>query len=181
MVRRILASRKLHIGAAALLIVGLLAWQYQSRLIGAAARWYLERVAAQEERSGNLDRRRETIARIHRQLLIAPPSDALVPELYDLVTLLSARVASGEISLSWSAYIYTSHLRDAALARPDGKSRLSQAALERIVQRQVEFFSLRKRPDEDGVRFDDLVGDGESYTVEEIEEAHRQGRDLATE
>ena len=179
--RRILTNRTLQIGLAVIAVAGFLAWHYQSQLIGLAARSYLQRVASREEAKGDLTQRRQTIARIHRQLLIAPPSDALVPELYDLVTLLSTRVATGEISMSWSAYVYTSHLRDTVLSRPDGQPRRSTEKLQEFVQKQVEFFYLRKRPDYDGYRVGDFIGDGDSYTVEEIEEAHRQGRDLSLE
>lgn len=181
MVARVLKNRKFQLAFGVLVVLALLGWHYQSRLIGVAARWQLARIAAEEEQNGNLTRRRQTIADIHRQLLIAPPSDALVPELYDLVTLLSERVATGEINLNWAAYVYTSHLRDVVGERPNGVPRLEMAALEDYVQAQVEFFYLRKRPDVDGHRFRDFVDDGESFTVEEIEEARRQGRDLTME
>lgn len=174
-------SRKIQIAIAAALVLGMLGWHYQSRLIGIAARWHLQRVAIDEERSGELTRRRQTIARLHRQLLMKPPADAMVPELYDLVTLLSSRVATGEISLDWSAYIYTSHYRSAALSRADGGARLGLDELGQYVAEQVEFFYLRKRPDVAGYRISDFVGDGESFTLEEIEQAHREGRDLSAE
>jgi hypothetical protein len=45
---------------------------------------------------------------VNRQLFMPPPSDALVPELFDLVTLVSSRVAV-EISLNWVAYLYTTY------------------------------------------------------------------------
>jgi hypothetical protein len=181
MIRRILKNRKFQLATAALVVLAVFGWHYQSRLIGGVARWQLARIAAEEERTSALAQRRETITGIHRQLLIAPPSDALVPELYDLVTLLSERVATGEINLNWAAYVYTSHLRDVVGERPDGVPRLGMAALEDQVQQQVEFFYLRQRPDVDGYRFRDFVDEGESFTVEEIEEARRQGRDLTME
>ncbi len=177
------SRRKLWIAAALVALLAAVAYHQQSQLIGIAARWHLQRVSSAEEKTGDLTQRRRTIRRIHRQLLMDPPPDALVPELYDLVTLASARVATGEISLNWSAYIYTSHYRTLALERPSGEPRASREELGKYVQQQVEFYYLRKRPDSEGIRLDDLIGDGagESYTVEEIEEAHRQGRDLTLE
>jgi hypothetical protein len=182
-IRRILKSRKFRVAAAMLVAVAFLGWRYQSQLIGVSAQWYLQRVADEEEKGGDLTRRRQTISRIHRQLLIAPPPDALVPELYDLVTLLSTRVATGEINLNWSAYVYTTHLRDTILERPDGTPRRRTPELNKYVEKQVEFFYLRKNPNVDGFRLDDFVGDGsgESFTVEEIEKAHREGRELSAQ
>lgn len=153
------------------------AWSYQSEIIGVAARLYLQRVASREDQSGDLTRRRQAIADLHRQLLIAPPIDAMVPELFDFLTQLSSRVASGEVSLAWGAYLYTSHLRD-IVARPDGVTRASAEQLAAKIQEGVEFFYLRKRPDVPGARVKDLWDDGESFTVEEIEQAEREGRDL---
>ena len=50
-------------------------------------------------------------------------------------------------------------------------------------QRYVEFYALQKRPDGDGVKLRDLAGapEGESFTLEEIEQAAREGRDLTRE
>lgn len=167
--------------AAALATVGLLGWHYQSRIIGTLARWHLQRVAAREEAAGKLADRRATIARVHRQLLMAPPPDALVAELYDLVALLSARVATGEINLNWAAYVYTSHYRTLVESAGDAPRR-SIEELRKYVRQQVEFFYLRKRPDAEGIRLGDLAGrGGESYTLEEIEAAYRAGRDLSVE
>jgi hypothetical protein len=166
--------------AAVLAIAGILGWHYQSRIIGTVARWHLQRVASREQATGALAERRTTIARVHRRLLMAPPADALVPELYDLVALLSARVATGEINLNWAAYVYTSHYRTLVESAGDGTPRRSLEQLRDYVQKQVEFFYLRKRPDAEGFRLSDLAGDGgESYTVEEIEQAYRDGRDLS--
>ncbi len=179
---RVRSRRGIAVVLAMVTTLALLGWRYQSRLIGVVARWHLQRIAAEEEKSGDLTRRRTTIAGLHRRLLIERPVDALVPELHDLLALLSARVATGEISLDWSAYIYTSHFRTMVEKRPKGIPRRSIDALRHHVQQQVEFFYLRKRPDVDGFRLSDLTGTGgESYTVEEIEKAYRDGRDLSIE
>lgn len=163
--------------AAATVAVAALAWRYQSEVIGYGFKLYLERVAASEEKSGDVTQRRQTVARVHRQLLIEPPPADLVPELFDFLTQLSARTATGEISLAWSAYLYTTHLRD-AVARPAGTPRLTNDQLAAEVQEGVEFYYLQKRPDSEGARVKDLWDDGESFTLEEIEQAHREGRDL---
>jgi hypothetical protein len=162
---------------AVLIAATAVAWRYQSEIIGSAQRFYLQRVAAQEEQSGDLRQRRQTVARLHRQLLVEAAPDSLVPELFDFVTQLSGRTASGEISLAWAAYLYTSHLRE-ALSRATGAPRKSSAQLAAEIQDGVEFFYLQKRPDATGVRVKDLWDDGESFTVEEIEQAARNGVDL---
>jgi hypothetical protein len=164
-----------------LLAVGALAaWRWQNEIVGAGARVYLARVAAEEEESGELTQRRAAVMRINRALLLEPPADALVPELFDLLGALSPRVASGQIDLDWAAYVYTSYLRDMVRDRPRGKPRRTPEAIEAAVIEYVRFYSLQKRPDVPGIGVDVLRGAqaGESYTVEEIERAEREGRDL---
>jgi hypothetical protein len=176
--RRIALSAAL---AAALLVAA--GWYWQSQLIGIAARWYLAQVAAREEASGSLEARRKAVARMHRLLLLAPPPDALVPELFDLITAVSARVATGEIDFPWAAYVYNSYERDLVRDRPAGVPRRTMPEVEQDVARYVQFYALQKRPDVDGVRLRDLAGEpaGKSFTVEEIEQAAREGRDLTGE
>lgn len=163
--------------AAVAIVAGGGAWYYQGEIIGFGLQQYLRYVAVREERSGDLGERRQALARLHRQLLMQPPPERLVPELFDFLTQLSARTASGEISLAWSAYLYTSHLRD-AVARPAGAPRPDRQKLAAKVQEGVEFYHLQKRPDVAGARVSDLWDEGESFTLEEIEQAHREGRDL---
>lgn len=179
-------TRRTRIVLAAALSVVTLAgagWYWQSELIGVGARWYLKRVAAREEASGSLDERRTAVARMHRMLLLGPPSDVLVPELFDLITAVSSRVASGEIDFPWAAYVYNSYERDLVRDRPQGVPRRTMPEVEREVARYVTFYSLQKRPDAAGVRLRDLAGapEGRSFTVEEIEQAAREGRDLTRE
>lgn len=164
----------------ALAVAGAAGWYWQSELIGIGARWYLSRVAAREEASGALDERRQAVARMHRLLLLGPPTDPLVPELFDLITAVSMRVARGEIDVAWAAYVYNSYERDLVRDRPQGAPRRSLAAVEAEVERYVRFYALRQRPDQAGVRLRDLAGApaGKSFTVEEIEQAAREGRDL---
>ncbi len=161
----------------ALVAAGGVAWWYQSQLIGIGARWYLERVAAGEDQSGDLTRRREMVARVHRQLLLLPAPDVLVAELYDFITQLSARVATGEISLPWSAYLYTSYLQDLRHERPRGEPRATRAEIEHALDRGVEFYHIQQRPEATGARLRQFLTD-DGITLEEIEQAHREGRDL---
>jgi hypothetical protein len=162
-----------------LVAVGAGAWHWQSELIGIGTRWYLARLAASEEATGDLRQRRDAVARIHRALLLGPPVDALVPELFDLLTAVSSRVATGEIDLDWAAYVYNSYERDMVRDRPNGAPRRSPAEIEAAVVDYVKFYTLQKRPDVPGTSLRALAGAdiGESYTVEEIEEAAREGRD----
>lgn len=175
--------RALLIALVGLALLAGAAWHWQSQLIGAGARWYLARVAAREEARGDLAQRRDAIARMQRLLLLQPIDDVYVPELFDLLTAVSGRVSSGEIDLPWAAYVYTSYQRDLVLQRPGGRPRRAAAAVEAAVREYVEFYRLEKRPDVDGVRLRDLTGrpPGRSFTLEEIEQAHREGRDLTQE
>src|SRR6185369_16114822 len=97
--------RRLLIVLAVLGLTGVLVWRYQSELIGIGARWYLDRVAAREAASGKVADRRLVLARVHGMLLMPPPPAPLVPELFDFITLLSYRVATGAVSLNWAAYL----------------------------------------------------------------------------
>ena len=154
-------------------------WHWQSEIIGAGAHWYLARVAAREETTGDLSRRRDAVSRMNRLLLLAPPVDALVPELFDLITGVSSRVATGEINFAWAAYVYTSYQRDLTAARPAGTPRRSLAEVAAEIERYVEFYRLQRRPDVPGIRLRDMVGGpAASYSVEEIERAAREGRRL---
>jgi len=170
--------RRLLVVLAALVISGAFVWRYQSELIGIGARWYLDRVAAREASTGDVAGRRALLVRVHRLLLMPPPPDAMVPELFDFVTLLSYRVATGAISLNWAAYLYSNHERDLVRDRPEGTPPHTHEELEAELEKDAVFFALRKRPDVPGVRFGDLIGGGQSYTVEEIEKAEREGRRL---
>jgi hypothetical protein len=173
--------RRVLVAALALAIVGALAWRYQSQLIGLGARWYLARIAARDAAAGEIVRRRAVLARVHAMLLMPPASPGSVEELelFDLATLLAYPVATGAISLGWASYLYTSHARDLARDRPDGTPRRTKAELRAELAGSVDFFALQKRPDVAGIRLRDLAGrPANSYTVEEIERAAREGRRL---
>ena len=157
----------------------LAAWRYQSKLIGIAAGHYLMRVAAGDEAHGDVDGRQRLLEQIHRRLLMPTPLPAMVPELFDLATLLSSRVASGDVSLNWAAYLYTSYWRELGQERPSGLPRRPKEEVQMVLDRQVAFFAIQKRPDVPGVRVGDLVGGGgDSISLEEIEAAEREGREL---
>ena len=172
--RRVLLA-VLAIGA----VAGALVWYYQSALIGVVAQRGLANLAARDEKAGELARRREVVGRMNRQLLMEPPADAHVPELFDVVTLLSPRVASGEITLPWAAYVYTSYERDLVTERPTGEPRRGAGEIRAQVEHYVEFYSLQKRPDVPGIELGDLFGtnDEDVITLDEIEAAEREGRD----
>jgi hypothetical protein len=110
---------------------------------------------------------------------MAPPPDALVPELFDVVTLVSRRVASGEISFDWVAHLYTTYERDLVQQRPTGTPRRTPDEIKIEVDRYVQFYAIRKRPDARGVTVGDLLGTGDDViTLEEIEEAERTGKEI---
>ena len=173
-------GRRLAVAAAlGMVITGALAWHYQSQVIGMALGLYLRRIASAEETSGATDRRLEVLTDVHRRLLMPPPAAANAPELFDLVTLLAERVAVGEVSLGWAAYLYTGYVRDLAERQPAGSPRRSAEEIRVVLDRQIEFFAIRKRPDVPGVRLGDIVGTGDDeITLEEIEAAEREGREL---
>jgi hypothetical protein len=155
------------------------AWYWQSQLIGTAGRWYLSRIAASENENGSVAKRRDILAQMNRYMLMPAPDDALVPELFDLVTQLSSRVATGEISLNWAAYIYTAYQRDMIQQRPDGKPRRSPDEVGVQLAHYIEFFNIQKRPDQRGVTINDLMGTGDDViTLDEIQEAEKKGKSI---
>jgi hypothetical protein len=174
--------RVLLVSVVLLVVLGGAAWYWQSELIGFSARWYLSRVAASEG-DESLEKRRQVVAQMNRLLLMGPPPDAIVPEMFDVVTALSSRAATGEMSLNWSAYVYTTYQQDMLRDRPNGTPRRSSEQVEAEVQRLVDFYAIQKRPDAEGIRVGDLLGTGDdTISLEEIEEAERTGKaiDLRT-
>jgi hypothetical protein len=160
-------------------VTGLLAWRYQSQIIGRTAEWYLVWQASREANEADVTHRRSVVAAVNRQLLMPPPPDAYVPELYEVITLVARRVAVGEMSFAWMAHLYTSYHRDLALERPSGEPRRSPDEIRAQIDRYVEFYAIQKRPDVKGVTMDDLLGTGDDViTLEEIEEAERTGKDI---
>jgi len=171
--------RILLVAGVVLGIAGGFVWRYQSAIIGRAAEWYLRRVAAREQTTADLTQRRAVVTGLHRALLMAPPPDALVPELFDVVTLVSSRVASGEISFDWVAHLYTTYVRDLMAQRPTGSSRRTPDEIRAEIDRYVAFYAIRKRPDARGVTVADFLGTGDDViTLEEIEEAERTGKEI---
>lgn len=162
-----------------LVVAAFAVWRYQSELIGIAAERYLVRVAAADDRHGETSGRQRLLEQIHRRLLMPAPPAAMVPELFDLVTLLSSQVASGDVSLNWAAYLYTGYWRELGQQRPSGMPRRRKEDLQTILDRQVAFFAIRKRPDVPGVRVGDLLGTGDdTISLDEIEAAEQEGREL---
>jgi hypothetical protein len=155
-----MTRRRLIVLGAAVTAVAVAAalWHWQSEVIGIGARWYLARIAASEEARGDLTRRREIVSQMNRVLFMSPPPDALVPELFDLITAVSSRVATGEINVNWAAYVYSDYQRDMVRDRPGGTPRRSMAQVVAAVDEYVRFYTLQRRPDVPGVRLRDLVG-----------------------
>ncbi|HEV7732657.1 MAG TPA: hypothetical protein VGR62_10870 [Candidatus Binatia bacterium] len=105
----------------------------------------LARIAAEDEPTGSLARRRDVVNDVSRQLLTTPPDDALVPELFDLLAAMAPRMESGTISPAWGGYIFTAYRQDLLTNRPTGSPRRSGADLETALDGYVEFFALRAR------------------------------------
>ena len=148
-------------------------------LIGRAAEWYLSRVAESENTSGKLEKRKEILANVNRQLLMPPPPDPLVPELFDLVTIVSSRVATGDISLNWVAYLYTTYQRDMTIQRPNGSPRRALEEVHAELDHLVKFYSIQKRPEQEGIKVGDLLGTGDDViSLDEIEAAEKSGKEI---
>jgi len=159
---------------AALLLAGYVACSSQGPALAPGARWYLTRMADAESQAGSIEQRRALLTAVNRALLMPPPADPLVPELFELVTQLSSRVESGEVSPNWAAYIYTVYQRDMVRDRPDGMPRRSSEEVAARLAEYVEFFSLRKRPDAPGVSLGDFFGSGgNGFTRHEMRDADR--------
>ena len=105
----------------------------------------LARLAAEDDPGGALDRRRGVLGEVSRQLLMAPPPDAYVPELFDLLTAVAPRMEQGAISPACGSYIYTTYQQDMVQDRPTGSPRRSKAEVEKALDGYVEFFRLRAR------------------------------------
>jgi hypothetical protein len=172
--------RRLLIALGVLVVIGVAGWYWQSQIIGYTAKWYLARQARAEDADGSIEKRRATLVKFNSLLLMPPPNDAYVPELYDLVTALSSRVATGEVSLNWAAYIYTTYQRDLERDRPTGQPRRSSDEVNAQLAKYIEFFSIQKRPDAKGITVGDVIGaDGDDViTLDEIEQADKTGKDL---
>jgi hypothetical protein len=162
-----------------LIVGGLAAWHWQSQLIGTGAQWYLGRIAHSEGSSGTVERRSAILTQLNRYLLMPPPPDVYVPELFDLVTALSSRVATGEVSLNWAAYIYTAYQRDMVQQRPTGRPRRSIDEVNAELGRYIQFFAIQKRPDQQGVTVGDLMGTGDDViTLDEIQQSEKSGKEI---
>jgi hypothetical protein len=107
----------------------------------------LARIAAEDDPTGALGRRRDVLANVAGQLLDAPPADPLVPELFDLLTALAPRIEAAAISPAWGSYVYTSYRRDLVQERPTGVPRRSAADVQHALDGYVEFYRLRARED----------------------------------
>ena len=150
-------------GLLLLLVVGGAAgWYWQSQIIGVAGRWYMSRMAAREDRSGSLDERREAAGADEPVHADAAARRRPGPRAVRPGDPLSSRVATGEISLNWVAYIYTTYsARHRSQQRPDGKPRRSSEEVARAARRGTsQFYAIQKRPDQRGVKVGRHPGHG---------------------
>ena len=106
----------------------------------------LRRIAADEDPSGRLERRRTIVAGVDRQLLMPPPDDALVPELFDFVVALAPRMEAGAIDAAWGSYLYTTYQRELRQDRPDGRPRRTTAEIDAVLDGFVAFYHIRANP-----------------------------------
>jgi hypothetical protein len=90
---------------------------------------------------------RAAIMTVHAVLLLPPPPEPLIGELFDYFEILSARAATGEIPPLWAAYLYVNYYRDLVRDRPDGVPRRSLEEVGRELDASIEFFYIRKRPE----------------------------------
>jgi hypothetical protein len=121
----------------------------------------LARIAAEDDVTGSLARRREVLTDVARQLLTTPPPDALVPEMFDLLAAIAPRMEAGAISPAWGSYLYTTHQQNLLRERPTGLPRPSRAEVDRVVEGYVKFFRLaggRKLRTIEDAAFEDTRG-----------------------
>jgi hypothetical protein len=107
----------------------------------------LARIATEDDLTGELERRREILADLNRGVLMPPPSDAIVPELFDFTALLARQMESGDVSSDWAAYLYTAYQRDLVKERPGGTPRRSASAVAQALSESMEFYRIQKRGD----------------------------------
>src|SRR5262245_9036819 len=99
----------------------------------------LRRIALADERAGPPARRREIVVGLNRQLLMAPPAEALAPELFDFVVALAPRMESGAVSSAWGSYLFTTYQRDLHAERPNGRPRRSPREIDAVLDGWIEF------------------------------------------
>ena len=106
----------------------------------------LRRIAAEDDAPGRLERRRDLVAGMNRQLLMPPPDDVLVPELFDVAVALGPRMESGVIDAAWGSYLYTTYQRELQASRPSGRPRRTVADIDTVLDGWVEFYHIRANP-----------------------------------
>jgi hypothetical protein len=106
----------------------------------------LQQTAATEETAGGIAERRALLGGISRQLLMAPPDDVFVPELFDFVTVMAPRMETGTISPAWASYLYTTYQRDLLAERPGGVPRRSTSEITVVLDGWVEHYHIQGNP-----------------------------------
>lgn len=104
----------------------------------------LRRLRDEDDAAGRLDRRRDLVAGLNRQLLLTPPEDRFVPELFDFLVALAPHVESGAVSTAWSSYLFTTYQRDVTRDRPDARPRRSSADVDAVLGEMLQHYALRE-------------------------------------
>jgi hypothetical protein len=104
----------------------------------------LRRIALEEEPTGRLERRRAVLDGLNRQLLMSPPADALVPELFDFVVALAPRMESGTVSPAWGSYLYATYQRD--LNGEPNRGRRTTPQIDAALDHWIDFYQIRANP-----------------------------------
>jgi hypothetical protein len=105
----------------------------------------LARIATEDNLTGALGRRREVLGEVAKQLLMGPPPDPFVPELFDFLTAMAPRMQSGVVSPAWGSYLYTEYQRNLVRERPTGLPRRSAPEVQQSLDRSIQFFHLEAR------------------------------------
>jgi hypothetical protein len=103
----------------------------------------------------------------------------MVPELFEVVRDLSADVATGDVSLNWAAWIYSTYQQDMLRDRPGGQPPRSPEAVGGEIARLRDYYAIQKRPEAKGVTVAEMLGTGDDViTLDEIEASDRNGKPI---
>lgn len=133
----------------------------------------LRRTAAADEAASSTEQRRELLAGMNRQVLMGPPDDVLVPELFDFVVVMAPRMEAGVISPGWASYLYTTYQRDLRAERPGGAPRRSIPEITVVLDGWVEHYHIRANP---RAAAQPAVRDAEFDALREYRDDRRLGR-----
>jgi hypothetical protein len=133
----------------------------------------LQRASAADEAAGSTAQRSDLLAGMNRQVLMAPPDNVFVPELFDFVVVMAPRMEAGAISPAWASYLYTNYQRDLRAERPGGTPRRSTSEIRGVLDAWVEHYQIRAKP---GAAAQSAVRDAEFDALREYRDNRRLGR-----